>query len=370
MVTIKKIALENLDTFMKSDEFLSFENKPISELRASSYLQNPNANFTDTVLYLGFIKNELISYKSVFADTFKIDERSIRFGWLSGTWTHQDYRRKGISSILFYEVLKDWNGRLMYTNYAIESKAVYDKTNKFQLLNFVEGYRHYIRFSFKELLPPKAIVFKKSKGLLNILDILLNAIFDLRFKFLKLKKTDLYKFVKFEKWTDDIEKFIKPFKQNELFQRNQIIYEWIDKYPWIKTDNYTKEKTKKYYFSSFANKFKSDWYKIYDLKTGEIVGVVLINIRDKELKIPYIYAFPEITDILKNEILNLCISQKINYLTIYNQQLNGSILKQKYYKLKSKKFIQNYFVTKELLEEFPEIKNNEIQSGDGDVVFT
>ena len=134
----------------------------------------------------------------------------------------------------------------MYTNYALESKAVYDKTRKFQLLNAVEGYRHYIRFSFKELLPPKHILFKKSKFLLGIIDSLMNSIFDFRFKFLKIKKTDLYIFESTDKWTEDMEGFVKAFKEKELFSREKQEFEWIANYPWVKTDAETKEKSKKY----------------------------------------------------------------------------------------------------------------------------
>ncbi|UMB61938.1 hypothetical protein MHL31_07020 [Lutibacter sp. A80] len=370
MVTIKKITLENLEAYLLSNEFANFKNKPISELRAISYIHNPNSRNNDVVLYLGFIKNELVGYKSVFADTFKSAAKTIRFGWLSGTWTHQNYRRNGISSLLFNEVFKDWEGKLMYTNYANESKAVYDKTEKFQLLNSINGYRHYMRFSFKELLPPKSIIFKKSKLLLGVLDTILNSGFDVRFNFLKIKNKDLYKFNKIEKWTGKEQNFLKSFKENELFCRGVKEFEWIHKYPWIKTDIGTKDKSENYYFSSFANKFKSEWYVIYNSNSGEITGVVLINIRDQQLKIPYIYITPNLKDYLINVILKLCLTHKINHLTIYNDLLNTTFLNEKYLKLKSKKFVQNYFITKELLREFPEIKKSTIQFGDGDVVFT
>ena len=57
---------------------------------------------------------------------------------------------------------KDWKGKLMYTNYAEESKAAYDKTGKFELLKSIEGYRHYLRFSFKDLLVPESVFFRQT----------------------------------------------------------------------------------------------------------------------------------------------------------------------------------------------------------------
>ncbi|SNR64629.1 GNAT family N-acetyltransferase [Lutibacter flavus] len=370
MVTIRKIKLKDLETFIKSNEYLSFEEKPISEARSISYLKNPNADDNDIVLYLGFKNNKLIGYKSIFADTFISNNSKVKFGWLSGTWTHQNFRRRGVSSLLFEEVYKDWRGRLMYTNYAKESKAVYDKTGKFELLNKLEGYRYYFRFCFKELLPPKSIFWKKNKNILGYLDNILNLIFDFRFKLFKVKRFSLYKFEKIEKLDIEIESFLKPYKKKELFQRDKKIFEWIINYPWIKTDSETKENSEQYHFSSYACSFETNWHKIYNRNTHKILGVALINARDKQLKIPYFYSNPEAILTLKNEILKLILSKKLNYITIYNQELNESLLNGKILKLKRKKFTQNYFVSKELLKEFPEIKNLSVQSGDGDVVFT
>ena len=57
-------------------------------------------------------------------------------------------------------------------------------------------------------------------------------------------------------------------------------------------------------------------------------------------------------------------------MTLYHEDLNAIFLNLKYFKISSRKFIQNYFVTNNLLKKFPKIKNKKTQSGDGDVVFT
>jgi len=369
MITIQKIKLNELEEFVNSRKYLMLIDKPISLLRMKSYINNPNGNEDDIVLFMAFFNSDLVGYKTVFSDTFSYNYCKIKFGWLSGTWTHENYRRKGVSSLLLNEVFNDWKGKLMFTNYAEESKAVYDKTEKFTLIKSLEGYRHYIRFSLKELLPPKSDYFKKSIKALDLIDISLNSIFDLRFKFFKLKRNSLFEIEKLQKWDNEVLSFLDIFKRKELFQRNQEVYDWVKNHPWIKTDIETKEMSQQYYFSNYSGMFSSNWYKIYD-NTQNIVGVVLITINNKHLKLPYIYTISEALPCLQNLVINLCIEWNISYLTIYDLELNKLILQQKFFKITRKLFKQNYFVSKKLLFESPNITNFEIQSGDGDVVFT
>ena len=94
-------------------------------------------------------------------------------------------------------------------------------------------------------------------------------------------------------------------------------------------------------------------------------------INNKHLKLPYIYTSTEILPCVKNLIVNLCANQDINYLTIYNSELNKLISKQHFFRITSKKFTQNYFASNKLFQNNPVIKKaKSIQSGDGDVVFT
>jgi hypothetical protein len=248
---------------------------------------------------------------------------------------------------------------------------VYDKSSKFSLLKTKEGYRHYLRFCFAELLPPKSNIFKNSIAFLKVLDSVLNFILDFRFKFLNNKKRNLYNVEKIIKWDDEIDLFLKEFKNKELFKRDKELFNWIKEYPWIKTDTITEKLSKDYYFSYFAYKFDSQWYKVYDKSSQQIIAVFLINIKDGHLKVPYAYYTNDSSsEIIKNELLNICKNGGINYVTLYDRELNTVFLSHRLVTLKSKKFIQNYFVTEKLLNEFPELKTRETQSGDGDVVFT
>ena len=193
IVRIEKIKLKNLKEFHQSERFLKFKNSPISGLRVASYINNPNGSPEDVVLYLAIKNEQVLGYKTIFSDKFIHRGNKIKFGWLSGTWTHDDYRRKGVSLNLFNEAYNDWDGRLMYTNYAVASKKVYDKSTEFSKLVSFEGYRYYSRFYLGELLPPKSIWFKRIKKLLRIFDNVFNTFFDLKFKILKFNKKSSFR---------------------------------------------------------------------------------------------------------------------------------------------------------------------------------
>ena len=365
---IEKIKLKELKQFQLSERFSRFEVLPISSLRIESYIHNPNASSNDIVLYLALEGELLIGYKSIFPDTFINNNERIKFAWLSGTWTHPDYRRQSVSLKLFNKVFKDWEGKLMYTNYAEESKAVYDKSKEFEILKSLSGCRYYIRFSLKELLPQKHSFFQKNEKILEYIDNFLNVLFDLRFKFLRKRKL-IDKVEKIDNWNEEISCFLSSFKRNELFSRNTSIYEWVLKYPWVKTDFETKKESKKYYFSSYSKNFETTWYKVYNAKTKKITGIFLVAVNNKQLKIPYVYSSDDNGFLsIRESIIKLCLTHKISYFTIYNSELINSIKECKFV-LWSKNFHQNYFSTKLLLQEFPEIKKLEIQSGDGDVIF-
>ena len=364
MLNITKIKLGNLLDFVQSEQYLSFNEKPISLLRAESYIKNPNANLEDFVLYMAFINNELIGYRTILTDVFYNGNIKQKFGWLSGNWVHPKHRRKNISTILFKAVLKDWNNQLIYSNYAEESKALYDKTNTFSELKTLKGVRYYRRYSLAELLPPKNKIFLFIKPFLHLSDWFLNLFSDL-----KLAKNEVisdYKIHKIKSWNSEIQVFLSNFKEKELFRRDLKTLQWIINYPWIKTDKDTKTLSEKYQFSSYADVFENNFYVIKN-NSNKIITIINISVRNKQLKIPYFYSTKEGIKPSIDLILNTCNKYKINYLTIYDEVLNNVLKNQVF--LKQKPFIQKYFITKELKKRLPNL-NTHIQTGDGDSVFT
>ncbi len=118
---IKKIRLSELEEFANSTQFQSFENKPITTFRVASQIKNPRAQPNDYVLYMGFVDDKLVAYRTLFGDHITKQGKTIRFGWCSGAWVHPGFRKEGFSTLLLNEAFDDWEGKLMFTNYAPEA---------------------------------------------------------------------------------------------------------------------------------------------------------------------------------------------------------------------------------------------------------
>ena len=365
MISIQKIALQELEVFVNSDSFRKLKNKPISKARALSYARNPRANKNDIVLYMAFDSSELVGYRTILSDFFIIENNKESFGWLSGNWVNPLYRREGISTMLFNEVFEDWNHKLMYTNYAEASKLVYDKTSQFEFLHELKGVKYYNRFCFADILPKKRKIFQSTKLLLKVIDFTLNLFFDIRYFFISVEEEEGFFIKENEIWNESTSLFLEKFISQNLFQRAKKEFDWIQSFPWVKTDKNAKVNSKFYYFSSYSKNFESNIYTVYKSK-NKLIAFLLISVRDGHMKIPYAYFFEENVKEISTLIVNKCISMKVKTIIVNSESLQKE-LNTKLSFIWSKSCIQKHFATKKI---FSNHKKLSVQSGDGDVVFT
>jgi GNAT superfamily N-acetyltransferase len=368
MISIQKIALDELEEFYSSSDFRELKNKPISFARVQSYLNNPRANKNDIVLYLAFYKKELIGYRSIWGDAFYTGDKKVSFGWLSGSWVHPKHRRKGVSTLLFKEVAVDWQHKLMYTNYAENSKLLYDKTNQFSLLHRLEGVRYYIRFSFADILPKKKKIFKTTKIIWSVLDYVFNIVINSILRFKKTPKTNDFYIKKNEPWNDSIIAFIDTFINKNLFQRQTKEFDWIQKYAWVFSNDRAKIESKSYYFSCYSKPFESDIYSIYS-KENALIGFILMTVSAGHMKIPYAYFHEQNSKEISDFISEKCALMNVKTVVLYNKVLELELNNTLFF-VSKKVFIQNYFIAKKIEENFKIKQPIQIQTGDGDVVFT
>jgi hypothetical protein len=367
MISIQKITLEELEVFLNSKLYKEFDNKPISEARVASYLNNPRANNKDIVLYLVFLEKKLVSYRTILSDTLFVKDKEVPFGWLSGNWVDEKHRRKGFSTLLFKEVKKDWNSKLIYTNYAEASKLVYDKTQDFKLLKELKGRKYYMRFCLADILPKKKEVFKITRFIWRFMDVFLNIFLDILKILKKNIQKNIYIVKENEELSDSILEFIKNKSSENLFRRAAVELNWIQTYPWILTNEATKNSSKKYNFSSYSKEFESIRYTLYD-QVKCMFGCVLITVRDGHLKIPYVYYKKETIKEIALFIASKCKEKNVKTVVIYQKELEEELNKLLFF-VGKKEFTQKYFIMK-TFEKVIKIKEFQIQSGDGDVVFT
>ena len=169
---IEKYNAAQLKEFLNSDQYRTMPFVPVSESRARSWLNNPRLEPDDILMNVAYDNDEMLAYRCVLPDRYA----EIRFGWLSGVWVRPDQRRRGLASMLLDEAFSDWGSQLMFTNYAPESLAVYEKSGRFELYMEKTGVRYYQRSSTASLLGNRSTIYRRSRPLLDLADAVLNTL--------------------------------------------------------------------------------------------------------------------------------------------------------------------------------------------------
>lgn len=346
---------------MQSKTFNNFVTVPITPKRAKSYINNPNAKPNDVVLYLGFIENNLVAFRTLFAGVANSGTQQIHFGWCSGSWVHPDFRRRGFSQQLLKEAYFDWDRKLMLTNYSPATEKLFLKTGWFQPIHQFEGVRGYLFPKTRKLIA-KANSNVASKFIFSIVDILISFISSIRILFFS-KQTQ--KNIKFETLTlpdEECYLFNNKNQSDYLFNSNANILKWIFQYPWISNSN--KTFAEKYPFSSYSKLFYHKTVKIFI--ENKFAGFFIFSVRDGHFKTLYFNISEAIEKEIVNYLKQFCCENKIETITLYNLVLAEQFSSQKFPFLATKKYGQKIYSSFEIYN-----KNKlRFQDGDGDVIFT
>lgn len=335
---------------------------PLSPLRLKSYLNNPRANQNDTVLFEMFHENQLVGYRSLLPDLFfDKEDAPQQFAWLSGNWVHPEMRRKGISTKLLIEAEKKWEGRLMYTNYAPDSKALYDNTRRFFALINREGRRYYLRSNSEELLGNRV----NAKGLLRKGDQAINQIREQKLLTFTFPDFPSILVESVEKPSSEMEKLISRLQKSSLFRRETDIFNWALENPWV-TDR--KLPSLPYHFSYQSEKFENFLYEYRHTETGAR-GLLWLIQHNRAISVPYLFAEDEqLFAAMAKTLLQDMIKSGCTHTTIRHADLNKQLMAYKKIFLSSKSMSQFIFAHRMLAASVP--SHTFIHDGDGDVMFT
>ncbi len=363
----KILKIKDLQEYVNSEEYTGAENIPISKHRAISYVHNLRAEQNDFAIFMLVENHQIIAYRCVFPDWILLNNKKHKFYWISGSWVHPKFRRQGLSMKILDKVIEATDNKLMFSNYAPNSKSLYDKSNYFSSVAMLEGKRFYFKFTLAELLAPKSNFFAKIKPLLFIIDYILNVFNRLYNSVIHLnyKKPE---FKEIEEFNEEIKLFIEPYLKNNLFKRNTEEFNHFVKFPWLITEKYDKEINNRYYFSSVAKRF---FYKKILLRNeeGEISAFFIIKIRDNKMAVPYFFAEKAYEEKCVDIIYYYIKKYEINYFTNFNSSILKHIIKYRRQSLFSKKMVHDFFASKDISSI---IKNENfiIFEGDGDNVYT
>jgi len=346
---------------VQSEMFLQFTLIPISELRVKSYINNPHSQPDDIVLYLGFVHEQLVAFRTLFADLIVSENEKIHFAWCSGNWVHPDFRRKGFSEQLLNEAFKDWNGKLMFTNYAPNSEKLYLKSGKFHVIHQFQGVRAYL-FPKTRKLVHVANKNGLTKILFSVADFIISVFSSARLWFFIPKQNPGIRFETIQHPDEECYKVDQNSSPKYLFSRGEKELRWIFQFPWISGNN--KFESERYPFSSYSKSFSYNTVKVF--VKNKLVGFFIFSVREGHLKTLHFNFSKEIEKEVADYLKQFCTKHKIEVVTVYNNGIALHLFAQKFPFLRTKKYGQKIYSSFEIKD----IGNYLFQDGDGDVIFT
>lgn len=356
MINIVGLNKQQIKGFTTSENFIKFPFAPISQLREISHIQNTRAKDDDILLFLAYENEELTGYLGILPDDVtKTDGRKIHFGWLSTIFVSEKSRGKQIAQKLLYAAGDSYDNNLLITEFTENAARVYNKIGLFEDLNSIKAIRYYFKSNLAELLPSKKEVFANNKIWLKRFDSLMNVFIP----YFGTGKNHLYKISK--TWDKNLEKFISKQKKNPI-ARSSEEFKWILNSPWISTE----KGQPNYLFSSYSKQYKIFWVSVY--QNQEIVSAMLCSVRNGHLKVLYYFGnITVISDVLP-QIIKL---YTVKMMTIYNDQLNYEIRKNKTLRTFYKRPLERkYMIHKNFKEKLGKDFNFNFSDGDGDFSFT
>jgi GNAT superfamily N-acetyltransferase len=372
-MNIKIIRHKDLQDFIESGDYHKSTNLPISYIRGLSQVKNPRALPDDLVIVMVFEHEALQGYLGVLPDNlyFENDKGEIKVehaGWLSCIWVNPEMRGQGIASLLIDTVFKAWDYRILATEFTPVAKGLYDKSGQFEDLAKPEGIRAYMRLNLSYLLPAKnPQKWTKFKIFLKVIDTFSNALLNVRRFFFRKKKV-YFKVV--SDFDDDARNFIQQYRlKDEVMKRSIEDLEWILKNQWIKSNCVADALSKRYHFSSVANYFAFKIMKVYNAE-NQLRAVLMLSIREENLKIPYIYFCSESVFLVADAVEQFMIAEKLSMLTIFQTELAVAIKKNCSSFFLIRKMKRHYIISRKFEIEKKHPKPMIIQDGDADAAFT
>lgn len=360
---LEKYNASRLEEFIESEQFQTMPIIPVSPQRALSWMKNPRMKPEDILMYLLFDGDELAAYRCILPDHHK----NIRFGWLSGNWVDPERRRQGLASRLFDEAYKDWGHQLMYTNYAPESKAVYDRTGRFVLYREQEGVRYYQRAVSATLLGHRNAGYRMARPLLDLADGIINAWQDLRISTAKKKVKPDFLHAEPVPSVDPVSlDLMERYNRLGFGLRDQKAFDWIKSYPWVMEG---RKQEKGYSFTWLVSRFQNTCLKFWD-NEGNLAGFLMLSMVGEKMTLPYVCLKEEAGKAAATILDHYLFSEKISYITTYNPEAIDLLENSRSPLLGKRRIYQKFFATHELARQLPDGNKIFFQDGDGDVVFT
>ena len=364
---IKKILKKNVPELLNDNKFWSNSFLSITKHRLYSHYLNPCLDDNDVVLLLALKNGEIVGYMGVFVDYINIEKKNVKVGWLSTWWVHQKTKGSGIGRSLLFSIYESFKGRIGVSQFTPLAKRVYDRSGYFQTLQKNYGYKFVFRSNLDVVFPLINNKFNRVRGLLSFFDFILNIPINIKIVFHKIN-LKINKDIKLE-YVNSIDKnlndFIKKHSSNYLSKKNINFFNWLKAYHWVQESPLKSYTTyKDYFFSMNSEKFNIYFLKIY--KLSELIGFLVLQRKDHQLKVLFVYYDKSYSNYISKIILLHCFKLKVKELICYDDQINIKI-KHSFYFIYYRSRLKESIISKKFGD--IDFSKYNINLGDGDCCF-
>lgn len=365
---IKQYTVKDLKQALVEDSLWQTKYIPISKHRAISQVNNPNAKDNDVILLVAYIGDELAGYIGILPDEIKAGNEIFRIGWTTTWWTNPNQKDSKVGTLLLlkaYDLYRPNFGTIVYSEAA---EKVLEASRRFHLGRF-HGLKVYSRMDSELLIrrfPRLEMFLPATRILTNLFNIFAN----IRLNIWKAANPlpDRIRLEYLSEVDPQAAQFIDQHQENALSTRKTEALNWIMKYPWVvPAPLITEQQRQRYYFSQKAKRFSFMAVKVFD-GWDQMVGFILLKVRDRQLSAPYIFISPGYESDVMLVIYHHIIDLDISMFNTFNPSILELLRKTRFPSIFRNEKTTGWSMAKSFGE--IDLANYAIQDGDGDSVFT
>jgi hypothetical protein len=365
---IKAFTVADLKTALASEDFWLTKTLPITKHRAVSHSRNPRAAEDDPVLLVAYRDNRVIGYLGILPDKIFVSDAVYKLGWLTSWWVDPSCATAGVGAILLFKALNAYDQHIGVSGSSREARQALQASQKFMALNPLQGLDIRLRLNVTGNISRRLPVLKIFRAAFRIFDALADEVVNLRGFFWR-RRNNHCRHLTFEYIAtidEETDRFIKQHHRHDLTRKEKSDLSWIMNNPWILSAPLKDSASKRYYFSTRADRFCYLGVKVFE-HHNEMIGFFLLKVRDDRMSVMYSYFGSRHAASITAAVFLHALAMDVSILSLYDEQLAASFSELDCPCWSARKNSRGFSLSKAFAD-IP-LANCRLQGGDGDLAF-
>jgi len=365
---IKTFTVAELKTALESENFWLTKSLPITKHRALSYSRNPRADEDDTVLLVAYQDNRVIGYLGILPDKIFINDVGYKLGWLTSWWVDPSCTTAGAGAILLFKALNAYDQYIGVSGGSREARKALNASQRFMALKPLQGLDIRLRLNVAGNISRRHPALKIFRVLFKILDAMTDEVVNLR-GFIWQRRNSQCQRLTFEYIAaidEETDRFIQQHHRHDLTRKEKSDFSWIMNNPWILSAPLKDSASKRYYFSSRADRFCYLGVKVFE-HHNEMIGFFLLKVRDDRMSVMYCYFGSRHAASITAAAFLHALAMDVSILSLYDEQMAASFSELDCPCWSARKNSRGFSLSKAFAD-IP-LANCRLQGGDGDLAF-